>query len=383
MYFVTGGVGRVGRRHGGGRAADQRLADLLEDQRVVPEHVAEHALGVDAALLLLVLLDERDQARAADADVQAVDVVRDLRDVGRVVLLAQRRPDALGDLAADRAELGHEAGQRRVRERVVVTDDRGGLPAEVVVGVVAETGRPLRAVRVEPEEVRRLHLQRRVLRAGDAVDERLVRVLLRVVRDRDALVAGERADHDVGVLLLHQAARLLDRLVGRVVGAAVTDDLDVLAGDLGTLDAVARRLAGGLAARVADQRQMRARDGRLEERAERTLAVGQEADLDRAALLLSRGVRRPRPPPSSLVVAAPDADERQRRQGGEQRQQLASPQNTSPLNAHQLTVPGAGPVSGPAVVVVVGSCHLLVSALQGGRGRPPRCRRGRRERRGR
>src|SRR5215218_5000999 len=111
---------RVRGRHRGGRAADQRIADLLEDQRVVPEHVAEHALGVDTALLLLVLLDERDEARAADADVQAVDVVRDLRDVGRVVLLAQRRPHALRDVAAHRAVLGHEAGQRGVRERVVV-----------------------------------------------------------------------------------------------------------------------------------------------------------------------------------------------------------------------------------------------------------------------
>ena len=329
-YFVTAGVGRVGRSHGGGGAADQRLADLLEHQRVVPEHVAEHALGVDAALLLLVLLDEGDQARAADADVQAVDVVRDLRDVGRVVLLAQRRPDALGHLAADGAELGHEARERRVRERVVVTDDRGGLPAEVVVGVVAKTGRPLRAVRVEAEEVRRLHLQRRVLRAGDAVDERLVRVLLRVVRDRDALVTGQRADHDVGVLLLHQASRLLDRLVGRVVGTAITDDLDVLAGDLRALDAVARRLARGGAARVADQRQMRAGDGRLEERAERAFTVGQEADLDRPALLLRRGV--PALVTAALVVvAAPHDDQCQRRQCGEQSQQLASPQNTSPL----------------------------------------------------
>ena len=129
----------------------------------------------------------------------------------------------------------------------------------VVVRVVAETGRPLRAVRVEPEEVRRLHLERRVLRARDAVDERLVRVLLRVVRDRDALVTRERADEDVRVLLLHQAARLLDRLVGRVVRAAVADDLDLLAADRRAVDAVGRLLAGRLGAGGVDQRLVEAR----------------------------------------------------------------------------------------------------------------------------
>ena len=346
MYFLTSGVFASAAVIAGGRAADQRLADLLEHQRVVPEHVAEHPLGVDAALLLLVLLDEGDQARAADADVEAVDVVRDLGDVGRVVLLAQRRPDALGDLAADRAELGDEAGQRRVRERVVVTDDRRRLPAEVVVGVVAQTGRPLRAVRVKAEEVRRLHLQRRVLRAGDAVDERLVRVLLRVVRDRDALVTRQRADHDVGVLLLHQAPRLLDRLVGRGVGAAVADDLDVLAGDLRAGDAVAGLRARGLAARVADQRQVGAGDRGLEERAEIALAVGQEADLDRAApswaavsgaLVASSVVVAPQPTPTSPA------------QPGRRRAPAACVPSQH-LSSHplQLTVPGAGPVSGPA-----------------------------------
>ena len=146
----------------------------------------------------------------------------------------------------------------------------------VVVRVVAQAGRPLRAVRMEAEEVRRLHLQRRVLRAGDAVDERLVRMLLGVVRDRDALVARERADQDVRVLLLHQAACLLDRLVGGVVRAAVADDLDRLAADLRALEAVGRLLAGRLGAGGVDQRLVEARRGRLEERAERALAVRQE-----------------------------------------------------------------------------------------------------------
>ena len=47
---------------------------------------------------------------------------------------------------------------------------------------------------------------------------------LRVVRDRDRLVTGERADHDVGLELLHEPPRLLDGRRGRVVAAAVADD---------------------------------------------------------------------------------------------------------------------------------------------------------------
>jgi hypothetical protein len=42
-------------------------------------------------------------------------------------------------------------------------------------------------------------------------------MLLGVVGHGDALVTRQRADEDVRVLLLHQAARLLDRLVGGVV----------------------------------------------------------------------------------------------------------------------------------------------------------------------
>ena len=250
-----------------------------------------------------------------------------LGDEGRVVLLAERRPHALGDLAADGAELRHEAGERGVRERVVVADDGGGLPVQLVVGVVAETGRPLRAVRMEAEEVRRLHLERRVLRARDAVDERLVRMLLGVVGDRDALITRQRADQDVRVLLLHQAPRLLDRLVGGVVGTAVADDLDVGVADLRAGDAVRRLLARGLGPGLPDQRQMRTGDRRLEERAEGPLAVGQEPDLDRAALL--RG-RISATAPTAVVVAA-GSDQPQGQRGTGQRHQLSWIQNTSPL----------------------------------------------------
>ena len=154
-----------------------------------------------------------------------------LLGVGRVVRRVQRREDPLRDLAARRAELRDEAGRRRPAEAVVVGHDRGRLPAELVERDVAETGVPLRAVTVEAEEVRRLHLERRVLRARGAVDERLVRVLLGVVGDRDRLVAGQRADHDVGIQLLHEPARLLDGRVRGVVAAAHADELERVIAD--------------------------------------------------------------------------------------------------------------------------------------------------------
>ena len=158
----------------------------------------EDLLRQAPALELLVLLHERDRPGAADGEEEPVDAgLRDLRDVRGVVLRPERRPDPLGDLPAERTELGDEARVLRVREVVVVTDRDDVPPLERVVGVVAHAGHPLRPVRVEPEEVRRPDLERRVLSARGAVDEGVVRSLLRVVGDRDALRARERADQDV------------------------------------------------------------------------------------------------------------------------------------------------------------------------------------------
>ena len=84
----------------------------------------------------------------------------------------------------------------------------------------------MRAVAVEAEVVLRLHLQRRLLRAGDAVDERHVGMVLGVVGDGDRLVARQRADDDLGVVLLDERADLLDDAVRRVVAAADADQLD-------------------------------------------------------------------------------------------------------------------------------------------------------------
>ena len=144
------------------------------------------------------------------------------------------------DVAADGAEVGDEARRRRPAEAVVVGDHRGGVPSGVVVQGVAESGVPLRTVTVEPEEVRRLHLQRRVLRAGDPVDERDLGMILGVVGDGDALVARERPDDDVGSVLLDELADLLDGAVGGVVAATDADQLDREAAGLGAGESVER-----------------------------------------------------------------------------------------------------------------------------------------------
>src|SRR6185295_14756309 len=234
------GVEIAGRACAADVGARDAGAELLELTGGAPEQVADELLGLDRALGLLVGLQERDEARAADGHEGAVHVgghlLRERRVVGRV----QRREDPLGDLAAGRAELRDEARRRGPAEAVVVGDDRGLAPAELVVGHVAEARVPLRAVAVEAEEVRRLHLERRVLRARGAVDERLVRVLLGVVGHRDRLVAGERADHDVGVQLLHQAAGLLDRQVRAVVAAADADELERVVADRAAGEALLR-----------------------------------------------------------------------------------------------------------------------------------------------
>src|SRR6185369_1523267 len=98
----------------------------------------------------------------ADRDEGAVDIRRHLLRVRGVVGRVQRREDPLRDVAAYRAELCDEAGGRRPGEAVVVGDHCGRLPTQLVVGEIAETGVPHRAVAVEAEEVRRPHLEGRV-----------------------------------------------------------------------------------------------------------------------------------------------------------------------------------------------------------------------------
>src|SRR3954449_1146725 len=270
------------------RAADvgprHARAELLELTGGAPEQVADELLGLDRTLGLLVGLQERDEARAADSHEGAVHVGRHLLGVGRVVGRVQRREDPLGDLTAGRAELGDEARRRRPGEAVVVRDDRGLLPPQLVVRDVTQPGVPLGAVPVEAEEVRRLHLERRVLRARGAVDERLVRVLLGVVGDRDRLVARQRADHHVGVELLHEPPHLLDGGVRRIVAAAHADELERVVADRAAREAVPG-LVGVLGLGPGELRERRDRTGHVlvVEGAEGALALGHDRDLDRRA----------------------------------------------------------------------------------------------------
>ena len=177
---------------------------------------------------LLVLGQEVDAVGAAERDVDRVDVGRNRGDDRGVVLVADRHPGLRHDMAAGLAELGHEAEDLRVGEGIVLGHGGDVLVALVVEGVGAEPGHPLGAVGREAEEVRRGIAQRGVLRGRRAVDEGDVRLGLGVVLDRQALVAGERADHDLHAVLLDELADGADGAVGRGVGRA-DHPLDLLA----------------------------------------------------------------------------------------------------------------------------------------------------------
>src|SRR5687768_3849162 len=104
------------------------------------------------------------------------------------------------------AVLGHESLHLRVREGVVLGDDHHPLVALRLVGVAAEADHPLGALGVEAEEVRRRADQRGALGPRRAVDKGDAGLGLGVVLDRDALRAGERAHHDLDLVLLDQLA---------------------------------------------------------------------------------------------------------------------------------------------------------------------------------
>ena len=240
-------------------------------------------LAFERAVCLLERLERGDRARTADDPEVAVHLVRggQLPHIGRVVGRVQRREDPLRDLAAGCAEVSDDPCARRPGEAVVVHDDGRGLPA-LLVHEVADAGVPLRTVAVVAEEVRRPHLERRVLRARGAVDERLRRMRLRIVRHGDRLVTRQRADQDVRAELLHQALRLLDREVRAVVRAAEADDLQRVPGNRAAGHARGRLVrVHGLGACELREPGDRAADVGLVLSPERALAVRQDADLDR------------------------------------------------------------------------------------------------------
>ena len=242
---------------------------------------------VDRAVRLLERGERCTRVRATDEPEVAVDLVRprQLADERRVVPTLRRRPHALRDLAADAAEVGDDAGGRGPREAVVVADQRGRSPAELLVDDLPEAGVPLRAVAVVAEQVPRCDLHRRVLRPGGADDHGLRRILLRPVRDGDRLVTRERADHHVCALLVHQPTRLLQRKRGSLVAAADADEVQPLASSCPAGHSRRRLLLVlRLGARVLGER----RDGpcgvHLVPEREGALAVGHDRDAHLAAL---------------------------------------------------------------------------------------------------
>src|SRR6266508_133474 len=313
----------VAGRHAGSYHTDDLVSELLQDYRVGHEDAA-HDLVREIAAELLVLLHEGDRSGSADAHEEAVHVFRDLRDEGGVVLLTERRPEPLRDVAANRAELRHETGDLRVREVVVVADRDDVAPTQRVVGVIAEPRRPLRAVVVEAEEVRRAHLERGVLRTRDPVHEGDSGLFLRVVGYGDALTPRERAHEDVNLLLLDEPPGLLDRLVGRRVGSSV-HELDRMAGDDGVLDAL-RRIPADRSGASVDERQHRSAPRLTLERGERAFVVREDADLDRLSGGLAARRRSTRLAGPFFVAAAARGDRGQREyEGGEQDPEPAGP----------------------------------------------------------
>src|SRR5580692_11291425 len=146
---------------------------------------------------LLILIEEIHSVGAAEIEIDRVDVVRQRRNGRGKILRAKRHPLAARDLPAKTAKLEDEAGGLRVREGIVLADDRDLLVAFLVESVVAEAGRPLGAVHVEAEEVRRSVRERGLLRARSRVDEGQFGVGLRKVLDSDALVAGQRRQQNL------------------------------------------------------------------------------------------------------------------------------------------------------------------------------------------
>ena len=164
---------------------------------------------------------------------EAVDAGRRLSDVrGEIVRCRRRNPDALHDLAAARAEVGDEAGDLRVRERVAVRHRDGLAPAELFVGISPEARHPLRCVRRETEEVRRRVLERDALPGGRAVQERDGGMPACIVADHERLRLLRRADQGVDADRLDEPPDLRQSLPGGVV-AAGEEEPNLAAGDNG------------------------------------------------------------------------------------------------------------------------------------------------------
>src|SRR3990170_3364472 len=256
-------------------------------------------------------LEQPHAVHAHDDRRDAVGVLRDRRDRGAVVPGPDRVPDDLRDLAPELGVGPDRAERDLVAPRIVLADERHVAQAELLVQVLAEGVPDLAG------GDRGAHHRRRAVPLGDDVGpgrvhhERHAR-LLADLGHRRPLVAAERADHEVHLLLVHDAARLGERLVG-VARRVGDDDLDLAPAGL-----VARLLPEELEAvhHVAPRRGEGAGHG------------GQQADLDRLAL----GVRRAR-----------RADAERRQQDGESSQESMNPVSGRSHCASSLRrVPAAG-----------------------------------------
>ena len=136
------------------------------------------------------------------------------RSNGRAIVLgADRIPDDLGDLAAELLEGLHHAQRHFVAPRVVLTDEGDVARAELFVEIVAERMADL------ARRHRGANHGRGAVPFGDAVGACGIHHqrnagFLADLRHGRAFMPAERADHDMHLLLVHQATRLRDRLVG-------------------------------------------------------------------------------------------------------------------------------------------------------------------------
>ena len=163
---------------------------------------------------LLILVQEVDGIAAAKPDPDGVDVVGKGGDDRCIVLLADRHPEAVGDLAAGRTKFGQKAEDHGVRKGVVFAEGGDAFVALFLDHVGAEPRHPLRAVGREPEEVVGGITQGGVLRRRRTVDEGGLRLELCIVLHGQALGAGERPDEDGDLVLLHQLSCSADGAIG-------------------------------------------------------------------------------------------------------------------------------------------------------------------------
>ncbi len=293
----AGGVGRFGEPGRQplvllGERIDERLVGRRVETGGIVQRVADHADGAVvhlrqrvlvhpvAAVDLELLVHAEAEPGLEQADAVGADHDRhhrvgarlDRGDGRAVVLGADRVPDDLGDLAAELLEGLHRAERDLVAPGVVLADEGHVAGAELLVEIVAERmadlARRHRGAHHRGGAVPLGH----VVGAGGIHHQRHAG-LLADLRHRRALVAAQRADHHLHLLLMHQAARLGDGLV-RVAGGVRDHVLDLAA-----------------AGHVADLLpvQLEAVDHVDARRRQRAGQRHQEADPDRSALLRERG----------------------------------------------------------------------------------------------